>query len=222
MSVLTDRSQGGTSLNEGEIELMVHRRLVRDDGWGVYEALTEQFHGRGLVVRGKHQIFVGNKDESSRKRRLQMQENYMQPMILLTKTKLSLEDWSSKKNSFSGLLNDLPENLHILTLEALEKNKILLRIEHPFEAHEHSELSKPASLDLHRVFASFEVIAIEEMTLAGNIPLSQETRLHWNTDMWKKNHGAEHKMRRNELDPSNIILRPLEIRTFLLDVMRNK
>uniref|UniRef100_A0A4W3IN81 Lysosomal alpha-mannosidase-like n=1 Tax=Callorhinchus milii TaxID=7868 RepID=A0A4W3IN81_CALMI len=36
LSVLTDRSQGGSSIEDGSLELMVHRRLIFDDGrgWG--------------------------------------------------------------------------------------------------------------------------------------------------------------------------------------------
>lgn len=35
LAVLTDRSQGASSSNDGEIELMVHRRLLHDDAFGV-------------------------------------------------------------------------------------------------------------------------------------------------------------------------------------------
>ena len=41
MTILTDRSQGGTSLQDGSIELMVHRRTVKDDSRGVDEPLNE-------------------------------------------------------------------------------------------------------------------------------------------------------------------------------------
>ncbi len=54
MTILTDRSQGGTSLHEGEAELMLHRRLLYDDAFGVGEALNEEAFGQGLVVKGKH------------------------------------------------------------------------------------------------------------------------------------------------------------------------
>ena len=40
-SVLNDRCQGATSLNQGEIEIMIHRRLVEDDSRGVGEPLNE-------------------------------------------------------------------------------------------------------------------------------------------------------------------------------------
>ncbi|XP_019447419.1 PREDICTED: alpha-mannosidase At3g26720-like isoform X8 [Lupinus angustifolius] len=41
LSVLVDRSVGGSSLVDGQIELMLHRRLIHDDARGVGEALNE-------------------------------------------------------------------------------------------------------------------------------------------------------------------------------------
>jgi len=42
LSVMPDRAQGGASIQEGQIELMIHRRLVADDGRGVGEPLNEK------------------------------------------------------------------------------------------------------------------------------------------------------------------------------------
>ncbi len=39
--MLNDRSQGGSSLNSGEVEIMIHRRLIKDDDRGVGEPLNE-------------------------------------------------------------------------------------------------------------------------------------------------------------------------------------
>lgn len=59
MAILTDRAQGGSSLEDGVLELMVHRRLLHDDAFGVGEALNETEYGEGLIARGKHHFFVG-------------------------------------------------------------------------------------------------------------------------------------------------------------------
>ncbi|CAN0562218.1 unnamed protein product, partial [Ectocarpus sp. 12 AP-2014] len=45
LSVLTDRAQGVSSLADGELELMAHRRLLTDDQRGVGEALNETSGG---------------------------------------------------------------------------------------------------------------------------------------------------------------------------------
>lgn len=56
LSVLNDRAQGGSSLMDGVVELMVHRRLLRDDAFGVGEALNET-----NAARGRHYVFFGPK-----------------------------------------------------------------------------------------------------------------------------------------------------------------
>ena len=39
---MNDRSQGGTSLTDGDVMLMIHRRILHDDHRGVEEALNEK------------------------------------------------------------------------------------------------------------------------------------------------------------------------------------
>lgn len=58
--VVTDRAQGGSSLSDGQIELMLHRRLLHDDAFGVGEALNETAYGEGLIVRGRHWLVAGS------------------------------------------------------------------------------------------------------------------------------------------------------------------
>jgi lysosomal alpha-mannosidase len=60
LSILTDRSQGATSLENNKLEIMVHRKTLKDDKKGVSEALNEKAFGYGLVARGKHHITVLN------------------------------------------------------------------------------------------------------------------------------------------------------------------
>ncbi|KAL3317394.1 hypothetical protein Ciccas_003951 [Cichlidogyrus casuarinus] len=54
-AVYTDRAQGMAMLRRGQLEFMVNRRSMHDDGFGVGEALKEDgIDGHGLVVRGTH------------------------------------------------------------------------------------------------------------------------------------------------------------------------
>lgn len=41
-------------MRDGEVELMVHRRLLHDDAFGVGEALNEIAYGDGIIARGVH------------------------------------------------------------------------------------------------------------------------------------------------------------------------
>ena len=48
---------------DGCLELMVHRRLLDDDHFGVGEALDETQFGIGLVAKGKH-LLLFNQDKA--------------------------------------------------------------------------------------------------------------------------------------------------------------
>ena len=55
--LITDRAQGGGSIEDGQIELLIHRRHVQQDIYVFEEPLDEMAHGKGLVVRGTHTLF---------------------------------------------------------------------------------------------------------------------------------------------------------------------
>ena len=67
MSALTDRSQGATSLENNQLEIMVHRKTLKDDKKGVSEALNEHAFGHGLVARGKHHLTFFNASSEGKK-----------------------------------------------------------------------------------------------------------------------------------------------------------
>lgn len=62
MTVMNDRSQGGSALYNGRIELMQHRRLYHDDGRGVGENLNETDElGNSLTVSAKYFVQIFNR-----------------------------------------------------------------------------------------------------------------------------------------------------------------
>ena len=67
MTVMNDRSQGGSSLENGNIELMQNRRLLVDDLKSLGEPLNEtNVNGTGIQVNAKYyvQIFDRKKTDS--------------------------------------------------------------------------------------------------------------------------------------------------------------
>eukprot|EP00126_Sphaerothecum_destruens_P011288 Sdes_comp20887_c0_seq2m17982 len=64
LGILNDRSQAGSSLQSGQIELMLHRRTEYDDYRGVAEPLSEKgSDGTGLVITADQWILFEDSDE---------------------------------------------------------------------------------------------------------------------------------------------------------------
>lgn len=61
MTVMNDRSQGGSVIEKGRIELMQNRRLYHDDYRGVDEVLNEtDSFGNGITVPATYLLQVFN------------------------------------------------------------------------------------------------------------------------------------------------------------------
>ncbi|XVF57695.1 hypothetical protein PTKIN_Ptkin07bG0002600 [Pterospermum kingtungense] len=124
LSVLVDRSVGGSSLVDGQIELMLHRRLIHDDIRGVGEVLNETVcvpEGcEGLTIRGKFYLRIDHIGEGAKWRRTVGQEIYSP--LLLAFSEQDGDDWmSSHVPTFSGIdpSYSLPDNVAIITLQIL-------------------------------------------------------------------------------------------------------
>ena len=66
ITVMNDRSQGGSVLEAGSIELMQDRRLLFDDQRGLNEALNEtNEYGTGIQVNAKYYIQIFDRTKTS-------------------------------------------------------------------------------------------------------------------------------------------------------------
>jgi lysosomal alpha-mannosidase len=198
---MTDRSLGGSSIKDGSLELMVHRRLLHDDKRGVSEALNEPgVDGHGLIVRGKFLVLLEAAKSSAKLHRVISEEEMLRPF-------LAFSAGSGNQTGYQALSRSLPANVHLLTFERFG-NSVLLRLEHQFAVGEDEELSKPVTVQLKGLFQDFTIVAVTELNLSAN--LEKE-----NVD-WKR-------VRRGNrvLLPSvdfEITLKPMEIRTFKLEL----
>ncbi|CAN1243892.1 Alpha-mannosidase At3g26720 [Linum perenne] len=139
LSVLVDRSVGGSSLVDGQIELMLHRRMIHDDVRGVGEVLNETVcvlnECEGLTVIGKIFLKVDNLGEGAKWRRTVGQELYSPVLVAFTKQEAKDNWMDSHIQSFSGIdpSYSLPNNVAIITLQELENGKVLIRLAHLYE-----------------------------------------------------------------------------------------
>lgn len=210
-----DRSEGGGSIHDGSIEIMVHRRILHDDSLGVTEPLNETAFGQGLVVRGKHILILESPASSARIHRVTSQQLFMHPIVTYALPQISYANYSNAYHqTWSALSESMPLNVHLLTFDQLSPKKFLIRVEHYFEFNEDATYSQPAKVDLQALFKSLGTITdLTELTLGANLPLSQLHRLDWMTN----DKESSHVDMPNEFASSNdtiITLNPMQIKTF--------
>lgn len=202
MAVLLDRTQGGSSLSDGELELMVHRRLQEDDDLGVEEPLNETMcgcndigaapgqtgaHGHegdggcecaGLTVRGRHWIIFDTRESVHDLRRPLADVLNFGPILAFGNVS------DQTQPSSSHLARTLPASLRLQTWTIAyaehHEGKHLIRIAHIFAPGEHSVLSQPVTIDLREFFPG--LVAVEEMALTGTLGRQAmlESQYAWN------------------------------------------
>ncbi|XP_050428078.1 lysosomal alpha-mannosidase-like [Adelges cooleyi] len=223
LAVLNDRAQGGSSLDDGELELMVHRRLFHDDAFGVDEALNERAFGTGLIARGQHYLTFGSVDKQYAVQRLLAQRKLIKPQYFMSINNSDItfnELIDNTVMQYSGMRNPLPNNVKLLTLEPWKEGTILLRLEHIFEFNEDKNLSKSVVVNIQDVFLNFHIISLKETTLGANQWLSENIRLSWKSD--DKSTPSSDQIDKNtftEIDPKHILLTPMQIRTFVAEII---
>ncbi|KAI5089006.1 lysosomal alpha-mannosidase isoform X1, partial [Silurus meridionalis] len=213
MTVVTDRSQGISSIYNGSLEIMVHRRLLRDDYRGVGEPLSEPGdYDDGLAVRGRFLLALTPPSTAADTHRPLGQEMVFQPT-------LSFQQGATHSTTlqFSGLSSALPPAVHVLTLSQWDQDSVLLRLEHQYERSESHTYSPPITVSLQKMFSTLDIVGVSEMSLGAN---------QWKEDMkrmqFKANSEHVEPLRERGRDPSpwEITLKPMEIRTFLLRLRR--
>ncbi|KAJ0106708.1 hypothetical protein Patl1_19715 [Pistacia atlantica] len=224
LSVLVDRSVGGSSLVDGQMELMLHRRLIYDDKRGVGEVLNEtvcvENECEGLIVQGKFYLKMDQLGEGAKWRRTVGQEIYSP--LLLAFAEQDGDNWmNSHVATFSGIdpSYNLPNNVAIITLQEHEKGKVLLRLAHLYETGEDKDYSVMTSVELKKLFPNKKISKVTEMNLSAN---QERSMMEKRKLAWKVQGSAEAEtkvVRGGPVDPAKLVveLAPMEIRTFLID-----
>ncbi|KAL3512072.1 hypothetical protein ACH5RR_024789 [Cinchona calisaya] len=224
LSILVDRSVGGSSIFDGELELMLHRRLLHDDGRGVAEALNETVcipdNCTGLTVQGKFYFKIDSLGEGAKWRRTFGQEIYS-PLLLAFSEQDGSSDTNFKVPTFTGIdpSYSLPDNVALITLQELADGKVLLRLAHLYEVGEDKDLSIPAKVELKRLFPNKKITKVIETSLSANQEREdmEKKRLVWSAE--SSSNEVHNISRGGSVDPVKLVveLAPMEIRTFLID-----
>lgn len=124
------------------------------------------------------------------------------------------KDWKEKFNLlYSGLSRPLPDNIHLLTMETIKKDDVILRFENFYENYERNESTK---VNLDGLFKDFKIVSLTEMNLSANQPLKDKKIWDWNT---KESSSKAHSLDWQNMSRDMIIqLKPMEIRTFVAKI----
>jgi len=245
-TVLNDRAQGVSSQADGELEVMVHRRLLMDDARGVGEPLNEtdsmtsyapnipqpqqgQRIGRGLVITGTHYLlFSGNASQAARTWRPASQRVYapFTPFFAAVPgTPAAYAASHVVQNSWAAA--ELPINVEAVTFSSWAqwtgaKQSVLVRVAHMFGLGEDAVLSQPVQVDLASIFpAGQTIVSITPMSLTATKPAADiaKQRLQWNTqsaDNEMENQG-DHLVD-STLQGTTVTLNTLEVQTFIVQL----
>ncbi|KAL4187433.1 hypothetical protein AMTRI_Chr09g18980 [Amborella trichopoda] len=223
LSILVDRATGGASIRDGELEIMLHRRMIFDDSRGVGEALDENVcmedFCEGLTVRGHYYMSIDPLGSGARWRRTTGQKVYSP--LLLAFTHEEEQKWKHSHITKATLMDTgyvLPTNVAIITLQELEDGSVLLRLAHLYEAEEDVEYSKMAKVELRKIFRGRMINEVRETSLSTNQEKSEMRKMQWRVegDDGGEKPGPSIKGGPINVETLVVELGPMEIRTFLL------
>jgi lysosomal alpha-mannosidase len=189
LTFVGDRARSVASLGNGNLQMMIHRRCLQDDGYGVGEVLDDQ-----TKITVEFYVTLDNAQNTAPLRhRYQLLQNY--PPLALVARATSATDYSSKyTTSWTALTAALPANLHLLTLEVRNPvptgaspqgdTFVLLRLQHLFEQGESTTYSVPVTFNISNLFkpAIFTINTLQETILSGTLARSSLNRMQWRTN----------------------------------------
>ncbi|PIN24225.1 Glycosyl hydrolase, family 38 - alpha-mannosidase [Handroanthus impetiginosus] len=225
VSVLVDRAVGGSSLVDGQLELMLHRRLINDDSRGVGEALNEEVcvlnSCKGLTIQGKFYLRIDSRGEGAKWRRTFGQEIYS-PLLLAFAEEDGNNWMSSHITTFSAVdpSYSLPGNIAVITLQELQSGKVLLRLAHLYETGEDKDYSVVTGVELKKLFPGKKIMKVTEMSLSAN---QERVEMEKKRLDWKVQGGPPEEdkvIRGGPVDSVKLVveLAPMEIRTFIIEL----
>ncbi|KAJ6252865.1 alpha-mannosidase [Anaeramoeba flamelloides] len=203
--LIAERAHGAGSINEGQIEVMVARRTLQDDGFGLGMPLvdTTEFKTKLWLSIDTHYSNKNKRQAAATilplfSDNLHMSSSY--PVISKS------SEWSTKfLTEKSELCITLPGYIHILTISKTfdQQSKGILRIQHLSEFDEGS----PYTVNLNKLFScsnTFNPSNFQEMSLSLSNTIDTC-------------HSSNKNIKPNPKAVSEITIKPMEIRTFIFD-----
>jgi len=227
LAVLPDRSHGGSSLRDGSVELMLHRRLLHDDNYGVGENLDETEtistgEVRGLTIGGKQKLLLTASMSTYSLARPAQSRVYATPHLsIATLTGPPKNYITHYATTMSLLQSALPVNVELATMQPFANGgSVLMRLVHLFGVGEDGVLSQPVSIDLTKVFV-WKIVSITQVSLTATTPADSHKRLNWKikSEDQQKNVNPDRVI--GGLNGAQVLIAPAEVLTFVVNFDRS-
>ncbi|XP_057880979.1 epididymis-specific alpha-mannosidase [Melospiza georgiana] len=239
LMLLAERAHGVSSQGNGQVEVMLHRRLWNNLEWDLTNNLTLN---DSSVVRPVIWLVLGSKAVTNTLYRTSGLALEHRPVVMFGA--LSGEDTPKlprqlQENSVYDLPVTVPPNLHLQTLSIPgwryssnhaeqvhsihmgeqkqsdpDFSRVLLRIRHLYEVGEDPVLSQPVVVDLKSLLKGLgSVVAVEERSLTGTWDVNTLERWKWKTAQYP---GKRFFNSTETSEDFTVTVHPKEIRTFFV------
>ncbi|KAM7022024.1 epididymis-specific alpha-mannosidase [Passerculus sandwichensis] len=239
LMLLAERAHGVSSQGNGQVEVMLHRRLWNNLEWDLNNNLTLN---DSSVVRPVIWLVLGSKAVTNTLYRPSGLALEHRPVVMFGA--LSGEDTPKlprqlQENSVYDLPVTVPPNLHLQTLSIPgwryssnhaeqvhsihmgeqkqgdpDFSRVLLRIRHLYEVGEDPVLSQPVVVDLKSLLKGLgSVAAVEERSLTGTWDVNTLERWKWKTAQYP---GKRFFNSTETSEDFTVTVHPKEIRTFFV------
>uniref|UniRef100_A0A8U7M2R2 Alpha-mannosidase n=1 Tax=Corvus moneduloides TaxID=1196302 RepID=A0A8U7M2R2_CORMO len=238
LMLLAERAHGVSSQGNGQVEVMLHRRLWNNLQWDLNNNLTLN---DSSVVRPVIWLILGTKAVTNTLYRTSGLALEHRPVVMFgalsgDKPKLPRR---LQQNSVHDLPVTVPPNLHLQTLSIpgwkyssnhaeqvhsirmgkqkqgdADFSRVLLRIRHLYEVGEDPVLSQPVMVDLKSLLKGLgSVTAVEERSLTGTWDVNTLERWKWKTAQYP---GKRFFNSTEASEDYIVTVHPKEIRTFFV------
>ncbi|XP_053314235.1 epididymis-specific alpha-mannosidase [Spea bombifrons] len=199
---LAERSHGVSSLANGQVEIMLHRRLWNNLEWDLNYNLTLNDTS---IIHPTIWLMMGSKALLGSLYQRAGQALEHKPLVIYNSLTGNAGSHQNEHHGSPDVPINLPPNLHLQILSipgwryssnhtehmrkirtgnglasAADFHRILLRIQHLYETGEDPILSKPASVNIQSLLRGLgTVVSVEERSLTGTWDLHSMNRWRW-------------------------------------------
>ncbi|OCT99309.1 epididymis-specific alpha-mannosidase isoform X2 [Xenopus laevis] len=231
---LSERAHGVSSQDNGEVEIMLHRRLWNNLEWDLNYNLTLNDTS---VIRPTMWLMLGSRAlTGALYQRLGMALEH-RPLVIFTPQTGQERGEESNKTTDSPIT--LPDNIHLQILSipgwfyssshaehmqdlhagnvrgsVADFHRVLLRMQHLYETDEDPVLSKPVTINLQSLLKGLGTVSlVEERSLTGTWDIHTLKRWKWGSKQIKDTDQRDDTLRTKDF---MITLSPKEIRTLFV------